>query len=45
MWLGHAAQCLLLLMCGVSTLALHLLAHLQDPGYSTIPDAGETGWK
>eukprot|EP00878_Enallax_costatus_P015701 GHUV01016450.1.p1 GENE.GHUV01016450.1~~GHUV01016450.1.p1 ORF type:complete len:672 (+),score=200.05 GHUV01016450.1:267-2018(+) len=41
MWLGHAAQCLLILVLSVTMLGSHLMAYLQDPGYIPLPDEEE----
>ncbi|KAF6254067.1 DHHC palmitoyltransferase-domain-containing protein [Scenedesmus sp. NREL 46B-D3] len=40
MWLGHSVQCLLVLLAAAAMLGLHAAAHLQDPGYTPIPDTG-----
>lgn len=41
MWLGHSLVCMVLLLSCLATVALHLTAYLQDPGYTPLPDAGE----
>jgi hypothetical protein len=41
MWLGHSVQCLAVLLAAAAMLGLHAAAHLQDPGYTPIPDTGE----
>jgi hypothetical protein len=40
-WLGHSVQCLVVLLAAAAMLGLHAAAHLQDPGYTPIPDMGE----
>jgi hypothetical protein len=42
MWLGHSLLCMVMLVCSCAMVALHLTAYLQDPGYTPLPDAGET---
>ncbi|WIA14229.1 hypothetical protein OEZ85_002767 [Tetradesmus obliquus] len=41
MWLGHSVQCLAVLAAAGAMLVLHAAAHLQDPGYTPIPDTEE----
>jgi hypothetical protein len=40
MWLGHSVQCLVVLLASAAMMGLHAAAHLQDPGYTPIPDTG-----